>query len=123
MTVSTIGNGTHIPQWDMYDRMAKALKDAGISIAQAAEYFDVHRNTVSGWLHERINPDTRTLKLWAVMCNVPYEWLKNGTESGPTGGGSPAAPIPGDEGLLSGLNRGPLAYLVPTQPAPMRKVA
>ena len=89
MTVSTIGNGTHIPQWDMYDRMAKALKDAGISIGQAAEYFDVHRNTVSGWLHERIKPDTRTLKLWAVMTGVPYEWLITGTEpgSGPDGGG------------------------------------
>jgi len=89
MTVSTIGNGTHIPQWDMYDRMAKALKDAGISIAQAAEYFDVHRNTVSGWLHERIKPDTRTLRLWAMMTNVPYEWLITGTEpAGPDDGGS-----------------------------------
>ena len=90
MTVSTIGNGTHIPKWDMYDRMAKALKDAGISIAQAAEYFDVHRNTVSGWLHERIKPDTRTLRLWSVMTNVPYEWLINGetppNPEGPDGG-------------------------------------
>ncbi len=91
MTVSTIGpGGPHIPQWDMYDRMAKSLKDAHISIAEAATYFGVHRNTVSGWLHERINPDTRTLRLWAVMTNVPYEWLKAGIDptQGP-GGGSP----------------------------------
>jgi transcriptional regulator with XRE-family HTH domain len=90
MTVSTIGSGgPHIPQWDMYDRMAKSLKEAGISIAEAAAYFDVHRNTVSGWLHERINPDTRTLRLWAMMTGVPYEWLKDGIEpaDGPNGAG------------------------------------
>jgi transcriptional regulator with XRE-family HTH domain len=109
----------------MYDRMAKSLKDAGISIAQAAAYFDVHRNTVSGWLHERINPDTRTLRLWAMMTGVPYEWLKDGTEpdDGPNGGGAPAAPIPSDESPLPGSNRGPLAYLVPTQPAPLQRAA
>lgn len=90
MTVVTIGGGTpHIPQWDMYDRLAKSLKSAGLSVADAAEYFDVHRNTVSGWIHGRINPDTRTLRLWAMLTGVPYEWLREGIEpdSGPNGGG------------------------------------
>ena len=89
MTVSTIGGGTpHIPIWDMYDRLAKSLKESGMSVQDAADYFDVHRNTVSGWLHGRINPDTRTLRLWAVMTNVPYEWLKAGIDpgEGPEGG-------------------------------------
>lgn len=86
MTVSTIGGGTpHIPIWDMYDRLAKSLKESGMSVQDAADYFDVHRNTVSGWLHGRINPDTRTLRLWAVMTNVPYEWLKAGIDPGPGG--------------------------------------
>ena len=78
MTVFTV-SGSHIPEWDMYDRMAKSLKETGMSISDAAEYFGVHRNTVSGWLHGRINPDTRTLRLWAVLTGVPYEWLKDGT--------------------------------------------
>lgn len=92
MTVSTIGGGTpYIPQWDMYDRMVKSLKESGMSVQDAADYFDVHRNTVSGWLHSRITPDTRTLRLWAVMTGVPYEWLKDGIEpkpdpDGPGGG-------------------------------------
>ncbi len=87
MTVSFIGGGgTHIPQWDMQDRLGKSLRDSGLSVAQAAEYFGVHRNTVSGWMHGRIKPDTRTLRLWAMMTNVPYEWLVNGTEHGPDGG-------------------------------------
>ncbi len=89
MTVVTIGGGTpHIPQWDMYDRLAKSLKSAGLSVADAAEYFDVHRNTVSGWIHGRINPDTRTLRLWAHLTAVPYEWLRTGQEP-PTGPGLP----------------------------------
>ena len=59
-----------------------------MSVAQAAEYFGVHRNTVSGWMHGRIKPDTRTLRLWAVLTNVPYEWLIHGTEpQGPDGDG------------------------------------
>ena len=71
--------------------MNKALRSAGISVSDAADYFDVHRNTVSGWLHGRIKPDTRTLRLWAVMTNVPYEWLTNGetpppNPEGPDGG-------------------------------------
>lgn len=92
MTVSTIGHGgPHIPAWDMYDRLAKSLKESGLSVHDAAKYFGVHRNTVSGWLHGRINPDTRTLRLWAVMTNVPYEWIKDGTipgDDGDGGGGS-----------------------------------
>jgi transcriptional regulator with XRE-family HTH domain len=94
MTVSTIGGGApHIPIWDMYDRLAKSLKESGMSVQDAADYFDVHRNTVSGWLHGRINPDTRTLRLWAVMTNVPYEWLKAGIEPG---GGGPGGVHPSE---------------------------
>ena len=104
MTVSTIGGGTpHIPIWDMYDRLAKSLKESGMSVQDAADYFDVHRNTVSGWLHGRINPDTRTLRLWAVMTGVPYEWLKDGTDpADPNGGGHPFDHPEADRGKNNG---------------------
>jgi len=59
MTVSTI-SGYRIPQWDIYDRMTKSLKECGMSVQEVADYYDVHRNTVSGWLHGRIKPDTRS---------------------------------------------------------------
>ena len=65
----------------MTDRMNKSLKSARINVADAAEYFDVHRNTVSGWMHGRINPDTRTIRLWAVLTGVPFEWLRTGDET------------------------------------------
>ena len=83
-----------IPQWDMTDRLNKSLKHAGISVQHAADYFDVHRNTVSGWLHGRINPDTRTLKLWAFMTGVPYEWIKDGKEPPPPNGDGGSSLLP-----------------------------
>lgn len=97
MTVSTIGfSGPRIPQWDMQDRMFKSLRTAGLSIADAAEYFDVHRNTVSGWIHGRIKPDTRTIKLWAIYTGVPLEWLQHGIvpDDSPDGGGGATAHQP-----------------------------
>lgn len=85
--MTTMHEGSHrIPEWDMTDRLNKSLKSAGISVATAATYFDVHRNTVSGWLHGRINPDIRTLRLWALMTGVPFEWLKDGIEPHHPGG-------------------------------------
>ena len=96
------GAGQHIPQWDFNDRLNKSLKSAGISVAEAAAYFEVHRNTVSGWLHGRINPDTRTVKLWAFMTGVPYEWLRDGIEppAGPDDdGGAAVHPSDGREDM------------------------
>ena len=58
--------------------MSKELRTAEVGISEDADYFGVHRNTVSGWLHGRTKPDTRTLRLWAVFTNVPYEWLVTG---------------------------------------------
>jgi transcriptional regulator with XRE-family HTH domain len=70
---------TTIPEWDLGDRLTKAMRHAGYTVADMAGYFDVHRNSISGWLHGRIKPDTRTLRLWAVTCGVPFEWLRDGT--------------------------------------------
>lgn len=67
-----------IPEWTLHDRMAKSLRAAGMSHQSIADQFDVHRNTVSGWVNGRIKPSTTTLRLWAITTNVPYEWLING---------------------------------------------
>lgn len=88
------GGHQRVPEWDMTDRLNKALKESGLSVTAAARYFDVHRNTVSGWLHGRINPDTRTLKLWAFMTGVPYEWIKDGKEPPPPNGDGGSSLLP-----------------------------
>jgi transcriptional regulator with XRE-family HTH domain len=84
-----------IPEWDLCDRLAKSLRTADMSVGDMAEYFDVHRNTVSGWVHGRIRVDTRTLRLWAMRTGVPYEWLRDGTAPS-NGGGEPQQTVSGD---------------------------
>lgn len=96
--MSTASVGWAIPKWNQTDRLAKSLKESGLSVQQMADYFDVHRNTVSGWLHGRITPDTRTLRLWALRTAVPYEWIKDGTEPpGPSGGDGDGLPTSPDD--------------------------
>ena len=129
MTVSYIGDGApRIPQWNMQDRMLKALHSAGLSIADAAEYFDVHRNTVSGWVHGRIKPDTRTIRLWAIYTNVPLEWLRDGTEppagpDGPDGGGGLLLPRMDSNHQPSGPQVTPIRRANPHQPANLPSAA
>lgn len=74
---------TGIPQWTLADRLGKSMHTADITVAQMADYFGVHRNTVGGWINGRIKPDTRTVRLWALSTGVPYEWLRDGDDNGP----------------------------------------
>lgn len=78
MTTST---GNIIPQWDLADRIAKSLRTANISVQEMADYLDVHRNTVGGWINGRIKPDVRTLRVWALRTGVNYDWLRYGDDS------------------------------------------
>ena len=78
-----------VPQWDVADRMRKALREADISVQDMAEYLGVGRNTVSTWINGRIHPSVQTLRLWSLRCGVPYEWLtdeKSPRPAGPDGG-------------------------------------
>jgi transcriptional regulator with XRE-family HTH domain len=67
-----------IPDWDLADRMRKALREAGIGIQEIADYLEVARGTVSTWINGRNAPSRQTLRLWAMRTGVPYEWLKDG---------------------------------------------
>jgi transcriptional regulator with XRE-family HTH domain len=80
VTMSTSVEGWLIPQWDLADRMAKSLRTAGIGVQQMADYLDMHRNTVGGWLSGRTPPDVRTLRLWALHTGVSYDWLCHGDQ-------------------------------------------
>lgn len=67
-----------VPEWDLADRMRKALRHAGVGVQEIADYLGVARATVSTWINGRIEPSTQTLRLWALRCGVPYEWLRDG---------------------------------------------
>jgi transcriptional regulator with XRE-family HTH domain len=67
-----------VPQWDTADRLRKALRVAGIGVAEMADYLGVSRTSVSNWINGRVAPSVQTLRLWALRCGVPYPWLLGG---------------------------------------------
>lgn len=67
-----------VPEWDLADRMRKALRQAHVSVAEIADYLGVTRGTVSTWINGRIEPSVQTLRLWAIRCGVDYGWLRAG---------------------------------------------
>jgi hypothetical protein len=64
---------------DLADRLAKSLQVAGLTVADMAEYMEVHRNSVGAWLNRRSQPRPANIRLWALRTGVPYEWLRHGT--------------------------------------------
>jgi transcriptional regulator with XRE-family HTH domain len=74
-----------IPEWDLADRMRKALRQSGISVQEIAAYLDVSRTAVSSWINGRIQPSTQTLRLWAMQTGVSFEWLTEGVRCRGTG--------------------------------------
>lgn len=75
-----------VPEWDVADRMRKALRVASMTPGQMAEYLDVGGNTVSTWINGRINPSKQTLRLWALRTGVSFQWLSEGIAPTPTPG-------------------------------------
>ena len=67
-----------VPEWDLADRMRKALRVSGRSVQEMADYLEVAPTTVSTWINGRNRPSPATLRLWAIQCEVSYEWLVSG---------------------------------------------
>ena len=72
-----------VPEWDLADRMRKSLREADIGVTEMAAYLEVGRNTVGTWINGHNRPSTATLRLWALRCGVPYEWLRGADSSTP----------------------------------------
>lgn len=87
MTESEQPEPRAVPEFDVADRMRKALRESGTGISEIAEYLGVSRTSVSNWISGRIEPSVQTMRLWALRCGVDYGWL--------TGGRVPATAAPG----------------------------
>lgn len=72
---ATAGDGGATPEFNLADRMRKAMRDAGISAQDMAAYLGCSRTSISNWTNGRVEPDTRTLRLWALRTGVSYDWL------------------------------------------------
>lgn len=85
-----------VPQWDVADRMRKAMRESGVGVQEIADYLGVARSTVSTWINGRIEPSKQTLRLWALRCGVSYEWLETG-RTPTTWGDDSGQPLPAAE--------------------------
>jgi len=68
-----------VPQWDVADRLRKALRESGTSSTEMADYLGVSKTSLSNWINGHFEPSTQTLRLWALRTGVPYEWLISDT--------------------------------------------
>lgn len=71
----------HIPRLTVGWRMKMALADAGVSVAEIAEYLGVDRATVTRWTSDQIPPKRVVLVAWAMRTGVPLAWLEQGRHS------------------------------------------
>lgn len=69
---------TSAPPEEVQDRLARALRFAGIGVGEMAENLGVSRTTVSNYLHGRSDPNRATLVAWAYFCAVDRLWLEHG---------------------------------------------
>jgi transcriptional regulator with XRE-family HTH domain len=82
MTMQTEHNP--FPQWELEDRLAKALRHAGVGKSEMAAELGCVRQTVTNYLSGKTAPSKAVLRVWALRCGVSYRWLVNGET--PTGG-------------------------------------
>lgn len=68
----------NVPRWDLADRLRKALREAGVSVQEMAEYLEISRNTVGSWINGHHRPRPSDLKQWAMRTGVSYPWLTYG---------------------------------------------
>lgn len=73
-----------VPMWTLGDRMGKALSFADVSVQDMADYLGLSRNSLSGYINDRLRPKRQTVLLWAMRTGVSLEWLETG-EGSPTG--------------------------------------
>ncbi|MGF7124994.1 helix-turn-helix domain-containing protein [Rhodococcus sp. BE178] len=70
-----------IPEFDLTDRMRKALRHRGETAIGIAEFLGVTRDAVGRWLNGTRKPSVQTLRLWALHTGVDYRWLSTGEVS------------------------------------------
>lgn len=67
-----------VPQFELPDRMRRALRHADVSSIEMAEYLEVTRHTISNWINGHTRPRPAELKMWALRTGVDYKWLITG---------------------------------------------
>lgn len=69
-----------VPVWTVGDRLKKARTTANVSAEEMAEILTRGVRTVYNYENGLTRPTLLVLKLYAMRCKVPLEWLEDGTE-------------------------------------------
>lgn len=65
-------------EFDLADRMRKALRVSDVSVQEMADHLEMSRNTISSWINGRNTPRRRDLRDFALRAGVPLDWLQTG---------------------------------------------
>lgn len=83
-----------IPEMTLGWRLKLSLAQADMGQQEMADELGVSRATVSAWLNDRGAPPRKGfMKLWAMRCGVPLEWLTGGDAGIRIPGSFPAADL------------------------------
>jgi len=80
MAEEAAARGDDLPRFELRHRMALALEWGKVSIAAMAEELELSRYTISNYLHGRTRPSRAVLRVWAMRCGVPFDWLLTGVD-------------------------------------------
>lgn len=78
LSVVTDSDRGLVPEWDLGDRLTKALKASRTSVSDMADFLGVHRNTVNSYASGRVQIRKAHLMLWAQRTGVDLDWLRDG---------------------------------------------
>lgn len=76
-------DASSVPEWTLGERLAKARSRAKVTKEEMGDILGIAPRTVLRYEADRSALRDGPLRLWAMRCNVPYEWLKSG--QGPRG--------------------------------------
>jgi len=66
--------------WTLGDRLLKARRLAGLTADELGEELGISRSMISRYENDLAVPRRAVMIVWAQVCGVDYEWLKDGDE-------------------------------------------
>ena len=76
--VSDSAHNDGIPPWELHHRLARALEWQGVTAEEMAVELGQHVNSVYNYASGRRVPKRSVIRVWALRCGVPFDWLEHG---------------------------------------------
>ena len=67
-----------IPEWNLADRLGKALRVSNLGVSEVADYLGVSRASVGRWVNGHTRPSKATLIVLSDLTGVDRRWLMQG---------------------------------------------